>query len=109
MVRVAAERQVLRAIADHDGEWYWYQVDRAISNDASGCVGPFFAEIEALPPRGSLRYASLLAYLAGYGIGSQMLGEPLSPSRVKPNKALQRTAGALRFFRVQCPSGPRRR
>jgi hypothetical protein len=24
------EREILHAIANHDGEWYWYQLDRAI-------------------------------------------------------------------------------
>jgi len=52
MARAAAKREVLRAIAGHDGEWYWYQVDRAVSNGPSGCVGPFLAEIDELAAEG---------------------------------------------------------
>jgi len=43
---------VLRAIAAHDGEWYWYQVDRAISGRGPDCIGPFFAEIQELAAEG---------------------------------------------------------
>lgn len=52
MARAAAKREVLRVIAAHDGEWYWYQVDRAVSGGPSGCVGPFSAEIDALAAEG---------------------------------------------------------
>ncbi len=52
MARAAAKREVLSVIARHDGEWYWYQVDRAVSGGQSGCVGPFTAEIDALAAKG---------------------------------------------------------
>ena len=52
MIRAAAKREVLRAIAGHDGEWYWYQVDRAISGRSPDCIGPFAAEIDALAAEG---------------------------------------------------------
>ena len=48
MARAAVKREVLRAIAQHDGEWYWYQVDRAVSGSGPDCIGPFFAEIDEL-------------------------------------------------------------
>jgi hypothetical protein len=52
MTRAAAKREVLRAIARHDGEWYWYQVDRAISGRSPDCIGPFAAEIDELAAEG---------------------------------------------------------
>jgi len=48
VARAEAKREILRAIAAHDGEWYWYQLDRAISNGPSGCIGPFLDEINEL-------------------------------------------------------------
>ena len=52
MAKTAAKREVLRAIAGHDGEWYWYQVDRAVSGHSPDCTGPFFAEIDELAADG---------------------------------------------------------
>jgi len=52
VTRVEAKREVLRAIAAPDGEWYWYQLDRAISNGPSGCIGPFLDEINELAADG---------------------------------------------------------
>ena len=52
MERIAAKQEVVRAIAIHDGEWYWYQVDRAISGRSPGCIGPFFGEIQELANEG---------------------------------------------------------
>jgi hypothetical protein len=43
---------ILRLIARHDGEWFWYQVDRALSGSRPGCVGPFMAEIGDLASAG---------------------------------------------------------
>ena len=48
MAGTRAKREMLRAIAAHDGEWYWYQVDRAVSGRSPDCIGPFFAEIQEL-------------------------------------------------------------
>jgi hypothetical protein len=47
-----AKREVLRVIAEHDGQWYWYQVDRAISGLHPDCVGPFQTEILELEGAG---------------------------------------------------------
>ncbi len=52
VARAAAKREVLRAVAAHDGEWYWYQVDRAVSGRRPDCIGPFFAEIRELAAEG---------------------------------------------------------
>ncbi|HYV38810.1 MAG TPA: hypothetical protein VE988_24210 [Gemmataceae bacterium] len=52
MARAGAKREVLRTIALHDGEWYWYQVDRAISGRRPDCIGPFMAEIDELAAEG---------------------------------------------------------
>jgi len=52
VARAAAKLEVLRAIARHDGQWYWYQVDRAVSYGPSGCVGPFSNEIDELAAEG---------------------------------------------------------
>lgn len=68
----------LRLVAAHDGQWYWYQLDRALSADHPG---PFFAEIDALaaaglievrrvPEPGAVRYhltARGASVLAGTG------------------------------------------
>ena len=54
MVRAAAKREVLAAIARHNGEWYWYQVDHAVIGRCLECVGPFFAEIDALVAEGMI-------------------------------------------------------
>lgn len=58
MARVAAKREVLRAIAGHDGEWYWYQVDRAVSDRGPDCIGPFFEEIRELAAEGLIEIRS---------------------------------------------------
>lgn len=58
MVRAAAKREVLRAIARHDGEWYWYQVDCAISGRGPDCIGPFVAEIDELAAEGLIEVRS---------------------------------------------------
>ena len=52
MARETAKREVLRLIARHDGQWYWYQIDRALSGRAPDCIGPFFAEIQELAAQG---------------------------------------------------------
>lgn len=48
------ELAVLAAIAAHDGQWSWYQLDRALSG-RNGMVGPFKAETDSLAARGLLR------------------------------------------------------
>ena len=52
MARAEAKRDVLRAIARHDGEWYWYQLDRALSGRSPDCIGPFGVEIDELAAEG---------------------------------------------------------
>ncbi len=52
MARAAAKREVLRVIARYDGEWYWYQVNRALSGRSPDCIGPFVAEINELAAEG---------------------------------------------------------
>lgn len=42
----ARKMAVLRLIAEHDGEWYWYQIDRSLS--AAELPGPFMIEIDEL-------------------------------------------------------------
>ena len=61
MARAGAKREVLRAIARHDGEWYWYQVDRAVSGCGSDCVGPFFDEIQELAATPDILSLGMLA------------------------------------------------
>jgi DNA-binding HxlR family transcriptional regulator len=50
--RPVAKREILRAIAKHDGEWYWYQLDRAISGVSPDCIGPFTIELNELAAEG---------------------------------------------------------
>ena len=52
MAREIAKREILRLGALHDGQWYWYQIDRALSNRSPGCIGPFFTEIQELAAEG---------------------------------------------------------
>ena len=52
MVREMAKRDVLRLVARHDGQWYWYQIDRALSGRRPDCIGPFGAEIDELAAEG---------------------------------------------------------
>ena len=51
MDRESVKKQILRLVARHDGEWYWYQVDRFLSTKGTG-PGPFFAEIDELVKEG---------------------------------------------------------
>lgn len=48
------EHAVLAVIEAHDGQWYWYQVDRALSQSGSAVVGvgPFMEEIGRLTAAG---------------------------------------------------------
>jgi hypothetical protein len=52
MGRAVARREILKTIAAHDGEYYWYQLDRAISGRHPDCIGPFRAEILELAAEG---------------------------------------------------------
>jgi hypothetical protein len=39
-------------VARHDGEWYWYPIDRALSGSHPECLGPFIAQIRELGAEG---------------------------------------------------------
>ena len=52
MAREDIKLNILRLIARHDGEWSWYQIDRALSCTRPGYVGPFRTEIQELQLRG---------------------------------------------------------
>ncbi len=52
MAREEVKQEILRLVAHHDGEWYWYQVDLALSGARLECVGPFKAEIDELTAEG---------------------------------------------------------
>jgi len=52
MAREVAKRELMRLIAEHDGELYWYQLDRAISGLQPHCIGPFREEIVELTATG---------------------------------------------------------
>ena len=49
MMREDCLKEILRLIAEHDGQWYWYQIDRALCSHADlDCIGPFIEELQAL-------------------------------------------------------------
>jgi hypothetical protein len=54
MAREVAKREILRLVARHDGQWHWYQIDRALSGQHPDCIGPFFAEIRELAAEGMI-------------------------------------------------------
>lgn len=45
------ELLILQLVAAHNGEWYWYHIDRALSH-GRGLVGPYMTEIKALEHAG---------------------------------------------------------
>jgi hypothetical protein len=45
------KQEILQLVAEHDGKWYWYQIDRALSNKYTG---PFENEIDELLKSGSI-------------------------------------------------------
>lgn len=61
MGREDVKRSILDLVARHDGEWYWYQIDRALSGSRPGCVGPFMAEIRELAEEGLIEIRPNLA------------------------------------------------
>lgn len=52
MGREDVKRVILQLVARHDGEWYWYQIDRTLSGSRPGCVGPFMVEIREMVAEG---------------------------------------------------------
>jgi DNA-binding HxlR family transcriptional regulator len=52
MTREDVKRDILRLVARYDGQWYWYEIDRALSGIRPACVGPFKEEIRALAEEG---------------------------------------------------------
>jgi hypothetical protein len=65
MAREDVKLDILRLVARHDGEWFWYQVDRTLSGTRPGCVGPFVAEI------GELESAGLIEIRPNATLGDQ--------------------------------------
>jgi hypothetical protein len=61
MARKDVKRDILRLVARHDGEWFWYQIDRALSGNRPECVGPFMAEINELAAAGLIEIRPNLA------------------------------------------------
>jgi hypothetical protein len=57
------ELLILQLVADHNGEWYWYHLDRALSY-RQGLAGPYRTEIKALA------CAGLIDVRAHNGLGS---------------------------------------
>ncbi len=56
MTREDVKRDILRLVSSHDGEYYWYQVDRSLSGTRPGCVGPFINEIRELEAEGLIEF-----------------------------------------------------
>ncbi len=54
MTRDDLKLDILRLVARRDGEWYWYQLDRALSGTNPGYVGPFLTEIRELVAEGMI-------------------------------------------------------
>ncbi len=65
MAREDVKLDILRLVARHDGEWFWYHIDRALSGARIGCVGPFTAEI------GDLESAGLIETRPNFALGDQ--------------------------------------
>ncbi len=51
-MRTKIKNEILRLIAQQDGEWYWYQIDRCLSIRYPETPGPYFEEIKALKEEG---------------------------------------------------------
>jgi hypothetical protein len=55
MAREEVKHDILRLVGQHDGQLYWYQVDRSLSGTRPGCVGPFSREIADLAGEGLIK------------------------------------------------------
>lgn len=51
-MRNQIKNKILQSIAQHDGKWYWYQIDRWFSIRHPQTPGPYFEEIDALKEEG---------------------------------------------------------
>jgi diguanylate cyclase (GGDEF)-like protein len=55
MTRDELKGLVLQAITLHNGQWSYYQLDRALSsNKYPDCIGPFFGELDQLVEEGQI-------------------------------------------------------
>jgi diguanylate cyclase (GGDEF)-like protein len=55
MTRDEIKDLVLQAITLHNGQWNYYQLDRALSsNEYPDCIGPFFGELDQLVEEGRI-------------------------------------------------------
>ena len=50
--RDSVKRRILALVQRHDGEYYWYQVERFLRADTPAESGPFGVEIDALLTEG---------------------------------------------------------
>ncbi|MEG5000583.1 hypothetical protein [Microcoleus sp. B4-D4] len=51
-MRVKIKQEILQLIAQHDGKWYWYQIDRYLSINHPEIPGPYLDEIKVLKEEG---------------------------------------------------------
>jgi hypothetical protein len=51
-MRVKVKQEILQLIAQYDGKWYWYQIDRYLSINNPETPGPYLDEIKALKQEG---------------------------------------------------------
>lgn len=51
-LREDIKNEILELIAHHNGQWYWYQIDRYLSYHHPEKPGPYFDEINALKVEG---------------------------------------------------------
>ncbi|MEK0195691.1 hypothetical protein [Microcoleus anatoxicus] len=51
-MRTKIKKEILQLIAQHDGKWYWYQIDRCLSIRHPETPGPYLDEINALKEDG---------------------------------------------------------
>jgi diguanylate cyclase (GGDEF)-like protein len=54
MTRDEIKGLVLQAITLHNGQWNYYQLDRALSSKYPDCIGPFFGELDQLVEEGRI-------------------------------------------------------
>ncbi|MEG4227701.1 hypothetical protein QUA35_16930 [Microcoleus sp. N9_B2] len=51
-MRTKIKKEILQLVAQNDGKWYWYQIDRYLSIRHPETPGPYFNEIKALKEEG---------------------------------------------------------
>jgi diguanylate cyclase (GGDEF)-like protein len=75
MTREDIKGLVLKAITLHNGQWNYYQLDRALSsNEYPDCIGPFFGELDQLVKEGriELKPNPSLGELTRYWVADQL-------------------------------------